>query len=284
MIEEEVEKEVEQIEKEIHEIIKEMDWEQYILDTTKNKMNNNDDFDEMFHGFGDVLEEPENMEVEDITFNDIFKGQDIEDIETNIILILILLFQLIKKMEDNTYPCCFCDKEFTAEEFMKHQIDCSTEQYSHECFTYYYEHSVNCFQSYKEQQNQYFKQMIQDEMKKLHYLNVFINQIMNGMKNHQVILTKQINNSKEKDQEIKNLKEENVKLYQTQEETNKEMSELKNLFYDNMMVLANQQDTEHLNQEITKLNQTVEENSTEFLALKKINSTNERSESNTTHL
>ncbi|XP_065674187.1 TNF receptor-associated factor 5-like [Hydra vulgaris] len=50
---------------------------------------------------------------------------------------------------------------------------------------------------------------------------------------------------------------------------NKEMTELKNLFYDNMMVLANQQDTQHLNEEITKLNQIVEENSAEFLVLKK---------------
>ncbi|XP_065643071.1 TNF receptor-associated factor 5-like [Hydra vulgaris] len=47
------------------------------------------------------------------------------------------------------------------------------------------------------------------------------------------------------------------------------MSELKSLLYDNMMVLANQQDTEHLKQEISKLYQIVEENSTEFLALKK---------------
>ncbi|XP_065671643.1 TNF receptor-associated factor 3-like [Hydra vulgaris] len=92
---------------------------------------------------------------------------------------------------------------------------------------------------------------------------------MNGMKNHQEILTKQIVISKEKDQEIKNLKEENVKLHQTLEEMNKEMTELKNLFYDNIVFLANQQDTEHLNQEITKLNQIVEENSTEFLVLKK---------------
>ncbi|XP_065645351.1 uncharacterized protein LOC136075843 [Hydra vulgaris] len=50
---------------------------------------------------------------------------------------------------------------------------------------------------------------------------------------------------------------------------NKEMTELKNLFYDNMMVLANQQDTQHLNEEIIKLNQIVEENSTKFLTLKK---------------
>ncbi|XP_065650978.1 TNF receptor-associated factor 5-like [Hydra vulgaris] len=111
--------------------------------------------------------------------------------------------------------------------------------------------------------------MIQEEKKNLNYLNLSINQIMNGMKNYQEIQTKQIVISKEKEQEIKNLKEENVKLYQTLEEMNKEMAELKILFYDNMMVLANQRDTEHLKQEITKLNQIVEENSTEFLALKK---------------
>ncbi|XP_065652816.1 TNF receptor-associated factor 5-like [Hydra vulgaris] len=46
------------------------------------------------------------------------------------------------------------------------------------------------------------------------------------------------------------------------------MAELKSLFYDNMLVLANQQDTKQLKQEITKLYHIVEENSTEFLALK----------------
>ncbi|XP_065642612.1 TNF receptor-associated factor 5-like [Hydra vulgaris] len=50
---------------------------------------------------------------------------------------------------------------------------------------------------------------------------------------------------------------------------NKEMAELKSLFYDNMLVLANQQDIEQLKQEITKLYHILEENSTEFLALKK---------------
>ncbi|XP_065663187.1 TNF receptor-associated factor 5-like [Hydra vulgaris] len=207
-------------------------------------------------------------------------------------------------MADNTYPCCFCDKEFTKEQLMNHQIECSTDQFSHECFTGkkkvqnllnhecdyefldiqkicffcntkvdnkdYYEHSVICYQCYKEQQNQYFQQIIQDEKKNLNYLNLSINHIMSGMKNHQEILTKQIVNSKEKEQEIKNLKEENTKLHQTLEEMNKEMTELKNLFYDNMMVLANQEDVQNLNQEIIKLNQIVEENSTEFLTLKKL--------------
>ncbi|XP_065642359.1 TNF receptor-associated factor 5-like [Hydra vulgaris] len=269
-------------------------------------MNNNDDFKDMFPGFGDVFEETENMPIENITFNDIFKEPDIEDIETNLIYIFILLYVLLttnKKMADNIYPCCFCDKEFSAEELLHHQTDCSTEQYSYECFTCkkkvqdllnhecdfefldiqkicffcntkiddqdYYEHSVICFQYYKEQQYRYLNQIIQEEKKNLNYLNLSINQIMNRMKSLQEISTKQIVDSKEKDQEIKNLKEENDKLHQTLPEINKEMAELKSLFYDNMLVLANQQDTEQLKQEITKLYQILEENSTEFLALKK---------------
>ncbi|XP_065672215.1 TNF receptor-associated factor 5-like [Hydra vulgaris] len=206
-------------------------------------------------------------------------------------------------MSNNIYPCCFCDKEFSAEELLNHQTECSTEQYSHHCFSCkkkvqdllnhecdyefldiqkicffcntkvddqdYYEHSVICFQYYKEQQNRYLNQMIQEEKKNLNYLNLSINQIMNGMKNLQEITTKQIVVTKEKEQEIKKLKEDNVKLHQTLKETNQEMTELKNLFYDNMMVLANEQDTDHLKQEITKLYQIVEENSTEFLILKK---------------
>ncbi|XP_065642879.1 TNF receptor-associated factor 5-like [Hydra vulgaris] len=261
--------------------------------------NNNENYEDMFPGFGDVFEE-----VENITFNDIFKQkQEQEVIETNIIYILILLYQLIKKMADNIYLCCFCDKEFSAEELLNHQTDCSTEQYSHECFTCkkkvqdllnhecdyefldiqkicffcnikvddqdYYEHSVICFRYYKEQQNRNLNQIIQEEKKNLNYLNLSINQIMNRMKSLQEISTKQIVDSKEKDQEIKNLKEENDKLHQTLAEINKEMAELKSLFYDNMLVLANQKDTEQLKQEITKLYQILEENSTEFLALKK---------------
>ncbi|XP_065642817.1 TNF receptor-associated factor 5-like [Hydra vulgaris] len=96
---------------------------------------------------------------------------------------------------------------------------------------------------------------------------------MNGIKNHHEILTKQIidtkeisKQQKEKEQEIKNLKEQNAKLQQTLEETNNEMLELKKLTYD---MLTNQEEVQNLNQEITKLNQIVEENSTEFLALKK---------------
>ncbi|XP_065654912.1 TNF receptor-associated factor 5-like [Hydra vulgaris] len=247
--------------------------------------NNNENYEDMFPGFGDVFEE-----VENITFNDIFKQKQEQE-------------QLIKKMADNIYPCCFCDKEFSAEELLNHQTDCSTEQYSHECFTCkkkvqdllnhecdyefldiqkicffcntkvddqdYYEHSVICFRYYKEQQNRNLNQIIQEEKKNLNYLNLSINQIMNRMKSLQEISTKQIVDSKEKVQEIKNLKEENDKLHQTLAEINKEMAELKSLFYENMLVLANQKDTEQLKQEITKLYQILEENSTEFLTLKK---------------
>ncbi|XP_065664676.1 TNF receptor-associated factor 5-like [Hydra vulgaris] len=204
-------------------------------------MNNNDDFEDMLPGFGDVFEEKENMLIENITFNNIFIEPDIEDIETNLIYIFILLYQLIKKMADIIYPCCFCDKEFSAEELLHHQTDCSTEQYSHKCFTCkkkdiqkicffcntkiddqdYYEHSVICFRYYKEQQNRYLNQIIQDEKKNLNYLNLSINQIMNKMKSLQ-------------EKEIKNLKEENDKLHRTLAEMNNEMAELKTLFYDNI--------------------------------------------------
>ncbi|XP_065651216.1 TNF receptor-associated factor 5-like [Hydra vulgaris] len=99
---------------------------------------------------------------------------------------------------------------------------------------------------------------------------------MNSVKNLQEILARQIadykdilHKQKEDDQEIKNLNEKNAKLQQTFEETNKEMLELKNLVYDNMTMLTNEEDIQNLNQEIIKLNQIVEENSTEFLVLKK---------------
>ncbi|XP_065652940.1 TNF receptor-associated factor 5-like [Hydra vulgaris] len=242
-------------------------------------MNNNDDFEDMFDGFGDILNEVEN-------FEDMFDG-----------------FATNKKMSANIYPCCFCDKEFSSKDLLHHQTECSTEQYSHHCFTckkkvqdllnhecnyefldieklcsfcsikvdeqVYYEHSVVCFLDYKEQQNRYWNQIIQEEKKNVNYLNLSINQIMNRMKSLQEISTKQLVDSKEKDQEIKKLKEENDKVHQTLTETNKEMAELKSLFFDNMMVLANQQDTNQLKQEITKLYHITEENSTEFLALKK---------------
>ncbi|XP_065668211.1 uncharacterized protein LOC136088429 [Hydra vulgaris] len=244
---------------------------------------NNENYENMFPDFGDVFEEEQ---VESVSFNDIF-AENMND------------YQQIK-MSANIYPCCFCDEEFTKEQLMEHQIE-----FSHECFTCkkkvqdllnhkcdyeflnviqkifffcntavdnrdYYEHSVICFQYYKEQQNKYFEQIIQHEKKNLNYLNLSINHIMGGMKNHQEILAKQINSSKqilnkqkEEEREIKKLKQENTKLHQTLEEMNKEMSELKNLVYDNMLVLANQE-------EMTKLNQIVEENSTEFLELEKI--------------
>ncbi|XP_065658498.1 TNF receptor-associated factor 3-like [Hydra vulgaris] len=185
-------------------------------------MNNNDEnFDDMFPGFGDLLDENE-LKVE---------------------------HQLIKKMADNVYPCCFCDKQFTAKKLMDHQKDCSTEQFSHECFTLddkdYYEHSVICFCQYKDQQHQHMEQIIQDGKTNLNYLNLAFNYNMNS---------------------IKNLKEEDAKLQQTLEETNNEMLELKKLTYD---MLTNQEDVQNLKQEITKLNQIVEESSTEFLVLKK---------------
>ncbi|XP_065675664.1 TNF receptor-associated factor 3-like [Hydra vulgaris] len=227
-------------------------------------MNNNDDFEDMFPGFGDYLNE-----VENITFNIIFEEE--EDMDTNLYFHSFLYFLLYIFI------------------LLYHQTDCSTEQYSHECFTCkkkvqdllnhecdyefldiqkicffcntkiddqdYYEHSVICFQYYKEQQNRYLNQIIQDEKKNFNYLNLSMNQIMNKMKSLQ-------------EKEIKNLKEENDKLQQTLAKTNQEMAELKSLFYDNMLVLANQQDTEQLKQEITKLYHIAEENSTEFLALK----------------
>ncbi|XP_065667968.1 uncharacterized protein LOC136088214 [Hydra vulgaris] len=127
------------------------------------------------------------------------------------------------------------------------------------------------------QQIKYLEQIMQDEKKNLNYLNLSVNHMLPGMKNHQENPAKQFNDSKEilnkqkqDDQEIKKLKKENVKLHQTLEEMNKEISELKNLVYDNMLVLGNHEEIQNLNNEITKLNQVVEESSTEFLDLKKL--------------
>ncbi|XP_065671841.1 TNF receptor-associated factor 5-like [Hydra vulgaris] len=120
------------------------------------------------------------------------------------------------------------------------------------------------------------EQIVQDGKTNLNYLNLAFNYNMNSVKNLQEIIARQIadyknilHKQREDDQEIKNLKEKNAKLQQTLEETNKEKLELKNLVYDNMTVLTNQEDIQNLNQEIIKLNQIVEENSTEFLVLKK---------------
>ncbi|XP_065658809.1 TNF receptor-associated factor 5-like [Hydra vulgaris] len=210
-------------------------------------------------------------------------------------------------MADNIYPCCFCDLEFTVDQLMKHQMECSTNQLSYECFTCkkkvsdllnyeceyefqktcffcktavnnedYDEHSVICFQYYKDQQNKYFDQIVQDEKKNLNYLNLSVNHILAGAKNCNEIIIKLIADSKETmfkqkedKQEVKKLKEENTKLQQTLEEMNEEITELKNVVYENIAALANQEEIQNLNKEIIKLNQVVEKNATEFLALKK---------------
>ncbi|XP_065643104.1 TNF receptor-associated factor 3-like [Hydra vulgaris] len=210
------------------------------------------------------------------------------------------------------FPCCFCEVEFTMEDLMNHQLLCSTEQYDHECFNCkkkvkdllnhecdnefievlhkicsfcntavnnkdYYEHSVICFNDYKEQQKIYIERIVQDENKNLNYLNLTINHIMKGLKTQQEILIKHVVESKtksnketEQEQDIKKLQEENIKLYEIIEKTNKEMTDLNSLVYDNMLILANQDGFQKLNNEITKLNQIVEENSAEFLKLKKM--------------
>ncbi|XP_065673279.1 TNF receptor-associated factor 2-like [Hydra vulgaris] len=190
---------------------------------------------------------------------------------------------------------------------MKHQIECSTNQLSYERFTCkkkvqdllnheceyefqktcffcntavnnddYDEHSVICFQYYKDQQNKYFDQIVQDEKKNLNYLNLSVNHILAGAKNCHEILIKQItdskemlNKQKEHKQEIKKINEEITKLQQTLEETSKKITELKNVVYENITASANQEEIQNLNKEIIKLNQIVEENATEFLTLKK---------------
>ncbi|XP_065653109.1 uncharacterized protein MG328-like [Hydra vulgaris] len=281
VIEEEVEKEVDQIENEIHKILNEIDLEQYIIDITK-KMNNNDEnFDDMFPGFGDLFDENE-LKVENL---------------------------LIKKMDK--FPCWFCDEKLTIDQLMNHQLECTKDKleqiHYHDCFTCknkvkdllnhecdyevlknepiicfycntvmddnYYEHSVICFHQYKNQQHQHMEQIIQDGKTNLNYLNLAFNYNMNSIKNLQEIIARQIADYKdilqkqrEDEQEIKNLKEQNAKLQQTLEETNNEMLELKKLTYD---MLTNQKDIQNLKQEIIKLNQIVEENTTEFLVLKK---------------
>ncbi|XP_065658649.1 TNF receptor-associated factor 5-like [Hydra vulgaris] len=231
-------------------------------------MNNNNDYEDMFPDFGDVFEEDgKDTKVENITFifnDEVFtsNNKELENFNEeeleNFIYIFILLYKKVQDLLNHE-----CDYEFL--DIQKICFFCNTKIEDQD----YYEHSVICFQYYKEQQNRYLNQIIQDEKKNLNYLNLSINQIMNGMKNLQEITSKQIVVSKEKEQEIKKLKEDNDKLHQALEVTNQEMSELKNIFYDNMMVLANEQDTD-LKQEITKLYQIVEENSTEFLALKNL--------------